>query len=102
MQRRLEGLRLKHRVKNNSIKLYDKQGSVLRVETTLRATQEFKVYRSSEADPKGPKCWRILRRGVADIKRRADLSLRSNLSYRSGLAALGLRRSSPLRGRQSR
>lgn len=89
MQRRLEGLRLKHRVKNNSIKLYDKQGSVLRVETTLRSTRDFKVYRKKEGDPKGQKRWRILRRGVADLKRRADLSHRSNLNYLAGLAALG-------------
>ena len=32
---RPEGLRLKHQANGNSIKLYDKQGSVLRVETTM-------------------------------------------------------------------
>lgn len=89
MRQRLEGLRLKHRVKTNSIKLYDKQGSVLRVETTLRSTRDFKVYRNKEGDPKGQKRWRVLRRGVADLKRRADLSRRSNLNYLAGLAALG-------------
>ena len=29
------GIRVKHRVAGNSIKMYDKQGSVLRVETTI-------------------------------------------------------------------
>ena len=32
---RPEGVRLKHRVGANSVKVYDKQGSVLRVETTI-------------------------------------------------------------------
>jgi len=35
MKRRPEGVRIKHRVGQNSIKMYDKQGSVLRVETTI-------------------------------------------------------------------
>ena len=34
LKHRPEGLRLKHQANGNSIKLYDKQGSVLRVETT--------------------------------------------------------------------
>jgi hypothetical protein len=32
---RSEGVRVKHRLQENSIKMYDKQGSVLRVETTM-------------------------------------------------------------------
>ena len=35
MKRRPEGVRIKHRLGENSIKMYDKQGSVLRVETTI-------------------------------------------------------------------
>ena len=35
VKRRPEGVRIKHRVGENSIKMYDKQGSVLRVETTI-------------------------------------------------------------------
>lgn len=32
---RAEGLRVKHQLKGSSIKVYDKQGSILRVETTI-------------------------------------------------------------------
>src|SRR6266436_3228906 len=46
LQRRLEGIRVKHRVEENSIKMYDKQGSVLRIETTINNPRRFKVYRS--------------------------------------------------------
>ncbi len=35
LKTRPEGVRVKHRVGSNSIKMYDKQGSVLRVETTI-------------------------------------------------------------------
>ena len=45
LQRRLEGIRVKHRVEENSIKMYDKQGSVLRIETTINNPRRFKVWR---------------------------------------------------------
>ena len=48
---RPEGLRIKHFVNGNSLKLYDKQGSVLRVETTINHPEEFKVWRAKENDP---------------------------------------------------
>ena len=82
---RVEGLRIKHRVNKNSIKMYDKQGSVLRVETTINNADEFKVYRPVEGDPQGECDWRRLRRGVADLHRRAQVSQAANERY---LAAL--------------
>ena len=33
-KRRVEGVRVKHTARANSVKMYDKQGSVLRIETT--------------------------------------------------------------------
>lgn len=43
--RRSEGLRVKHWAEENSIKMYDKQGSVLRIETTINHVRRFKVRR---------------------------------------------------------
>src|SRR4029079_4641529 len=57
---RPEGMRLKHAVNGNSVKMYDKQGSVLRVETTINQPGEFKVYRGTEAAPQDQQ-WRKLR-----------------------------------------
>ena len=48
---RPEGVRIKHRVNGNSIKMYDKQGSVLRVEATINEPKDFKVYRPKEGGP---------------------------------------------------
>jgi hypothetical protein len=47
LKRRPEGVRLKHRVGRNSLKLYDKQGSVLRVETTLNDVKPYKSFRAA-------------------------------------------------------
>jgi hypothetical protein len=40
---RPEGMRIKHRVEENSIKMYDKQATVLRIETTINNPRRFKV-----------------------------------------------------------
>lgn len=84
---RPEGVRIKHRLGANSVKLYDKQGSVLRAETTLQDASAFKVFRAKEGDPKGPKAWRQMRRGIADLHRRARVSQACNERYLDALAA---------------
>ena len=85
---RAEGVRVKHWVRGNSIKMYDKAGSVLRVETTIAAPADFKVFRPPHDDPHGPLDWRPLRKGVADLHRRAEVSQRSNGAYFDALAAV--------------
>jgi hypothetical protein len=85
LRRRPEGVRLKHRVNGNSVKMYDKQGSVLRVETTVNDPRQFKAYRGTEAKPH-ERAWRPLRKGVADLHRRAQVSQASNERYLAALA----------------
>jgi hypothetical protein len=87
LKTRPEGIRLKHRVNHNSIKMYDKQGSVLRVETTINDPSDMKVYRPKEGDEQGAKDWRRLRKGVADLHRRAEVSQKANERYLASLAA---------------
>jgi hypothetical protein len=48
----------------------------------------MKVYRASEDDPQGPKSWQKLRKGVADLNRRAQISQASNQRYLESLAAI--------------
>lgn len=92
LRRRPEGVRIKHRANGNSVKAYDKAftgvGSVMRVETTINQAREFRVYRAKEGDPHGPKDWRVLRRGVADLHRRAVVSQQVNERYLQGWANL--------------
>jgi hypothetical protein len=92
MKRRLQGVRVKHRVDQNSVKMYDKahtaSGSVLRVETTVNNEKVFRVYRPNEADPDGKKSWKRMRRGLADLHRRGQVSQQVNERYLDALAAV--------------
>lgn len=86
--KRVEGIRVKHSLNTNSIKMYDKQETILRVETTINRTRGMKVYRTTEDDPNGPKSWQQLRKGVADLNRRAQISQASNNRYLESLAVV--------------
>jgi len=83
---RLEGVRVKHSVAANSVKMYDKAGSVLRVETTIQYPKEFKVLRRAQGDPDSKLTLRPIRKGVIDIKARADASNQVNERYLDALA----------------
>ena len=95
LKRRPEGVRLRHTVNGNSLKMYDKQGRVLRVETTIVNPREFRVYRASELSPNGRNQWLRMRSGVADLWRRAEVSRAANTRYLSALASVNER--TPLR-----
>ena len=76
-----EGIRVKHVSQKNSVKAYDKAGSILRIETTINNVQPFRSYRTLENDPEGELKWRSMRRGVADLHRRAEVSQGANDRY---------------------
>jgi len=57
-------------VDENSIKMYDKQGSVLRVETTINNPRRFKVRRAVTRNGERTAAWIPMRKSVADIRRR--------------------------------
>ncbi len=79
-----EGMRIKHRINRNSVKLYNKAGNVLRVETTLNDMRDLKAMRVQ----KGKKVWMPMRKGVGDMPRRAEVSQKSNERYLEALAAV--------------
>jgi hypothetical protein len=68
--------------------MYDKEGSVLRVETTIVRPRDFRIYRSREGQPKGQKRWRILRKGVCDMYRRGQVCRAANKRYLEALASV--------------
>ena len=67
--------------------MYNK-GSNLRVENTMNNPKAFKVYRTSERDPGGKKEWRVLRKTVADMPRRAEVSRAACERHLEALAAI--------------
>jgi hypothetical protein len=84
LHRRIEGTRVKHSVNRNSVKMYNKAGSVLRVETTLNDMRDIKAPRLIE----DRKVWKPMRKGVADMPRRAEVSDASSRRYLDALAAV--------------
>jgi hypothetical protein len=86
--RRPEGLRVKHRVEENSIKMYDKAGSVLRVEVTLNQPRRFRVYRERMRHGERRRGWGMMRKGIADIPRRVELSRAANARYLDALSVV--------------
>jgi hypothetical protein len=72
--------------------MYDKQGSVLRVETTLNNPQRFRVYRCMRRKGRKVKGWYPLRKGIVDLRRRVELSRGANARYLDALAVVGVPR----------
>jgi hypothetical protein len=89
-RRRSEGVRIKHWVEENSIKMYDKEGSVLRIETTINQTRRFRVRRWTTRKGQRRLGWLPLRQGVADLPRRVEISRAANQRYLQALAMVGL------------
>ncbi len=75
---RTEGVRIKHRVGDNSIKMYDKQGCVLRIETTINDPRMFKVFRETTRKGQTGMGWIPMRKGLADTARRVEVCRAAN------------------------
>jgi len=88
LKRRAEGVRIKHRAGKNMVKMYNKEPTLLRVETTLNDGQGLKVYRTKQDDPEGKRQWLDLRKTVADLPRRAELSQAANDRYLEALSTI--------------
>jgi len=85
----VEGVRIKHRLGENSIKMYDKQGSVLRIETTINNPRPFRALREMIQDGQPCLKWLPMRKGLADIARRVEISRAANRRYLEALAVVG-------------
>jgi len=86
--RRVEGVRVVHRLKSNKLKMYDK-GSVLRIETTINDPKEFRVRRwRTTQSGKRELVWQPLRKGVAWLWRYAEVSRSANSRYLEALAVV--------------
>jgi hypothetical protein len=94
---RPEGVRVKHWLNGNSVKMYDKAPNLLRIETTIGNPKDFAVLRPRREDEGGERhgaaagaqlVWRNLRKGVADLHRRTALSQRANERYLDALAVV--------------
>jgi hypothetical protein len=84
--KRLPGIRIKHRVKQNWIKMYNKAGSVLRLEMVINDPTEFKIRKKVRRNDKNVMEWVDMRKGVAYLFRYREVSLAANGRYLDALA----------------
>lgn len=83
-----DGLRVRHWVGQNSVKVYTEQ-NVLRTETTINNPGMFKVHRHAQGEGGNkPKRYLPLRKGIADIPMRAKISEKINHRMNESLACL--------------
>jgi hypothetical protein len=86
---RVEGTRVKHTLAANRLKMYDKVGSVLRIETVINQPRAFRVRRERRSkEGKGELAWQPLCKGVAWLWRYAEISQTANGRYLEALAAV--------------
>jgi len=90
LRKRVEGTRVKHWIEENSIKMYDKQGSVLRVETTINNVRRFKVRRMTVWSKVRRMRWIPMRFGLVDLARRVQVSRAANERYLQALAVVNV------------
>lgn len=86
--RRTGGSRIKHRVKENWLKMYDKSGLVLRVETVINNPEEFRVRKKVQRKGRSQTEWVAMRKGVAWLFRYREVSLMANSRYLDALAVV--------------
>ena len=90
-----DGLRIRHWVDNNSVKLYNEH-NVLRAEMTMNNPAMFRVWRHPEGQAQSETKKRIsLRKGIADIPLRAQVAGDVNHRFMEQMATL--RSDTPLR-----
>jgi hypothetical protein len=83
-----DGIRLRHWVDKNSVKIYNEQ-NVLRVETTINDPGKFLVFRHKQGQAENePKQRLRMRKGVMDIPLRAAVSQDVNNRFMADLATL--------------
>lgn len=88
LKQRVEGARIKHRAKRNWIKMYDKFGRVLRVETVINQPREFKVRRVAQHRGRRVAYWTPMPKGVAYLDRTERISRAANARYLNALATV--------------
>ena len=88
LKRRAEGVRIRHQAGRNTVKMYNKEPTLLRVETTINDGRGLKVYRRKHNDPDGKPQWLDLRKTVLDLPRRVELSQSANNRYLEAVSTI--------------
>jgi hypothetical protein len=85
---RLPGARVKHRVKDNWLKMYDKFGQILRIETVINQPREFRVRRRRTRNGRQRMVWCPMNKGVANIYQYRRVAHAANERYLAALSVV--------------
>ena len=85
---RLPGLHVKHRMKGNWIKMYDKRGRMLRVETVINNPREFQVRRRCRRHGRQVLAYVPMNKGVSNLYRYLEVGRAANGRYLAALTAV--------------
>lgn len=82
------GARVKHRMKSNWLKMYDKFGQVLRVETVINNPREFKVRRWRKRHGRRQRVWCPMNKGIANLYQYWAAARAANVRYLEALSVV--------------
>jgi hypothetical protein len=85
---RWPGARIKHHMKKNWIKMYDKFGLILRIETVINQPREFKVRRWRERKGERQLVWCPMNKGVANFYQYHAAARAANVRYLEALSVV--------------
>jgi hypothetical protein len=85
---RWPGARIKHRMKNNWLKMYDKFGWVLRIETVINNPREFRVRRLRTREGRREMVWCPMNKGVINLYRYREVASAANRRYLDALSVV--------------
>jgi hypothetical protein len=85
---RWPGARIKHRMKNNWLKMYDKFGQLLRVETVINQPREFKVRRCRQRGGRRQMVWCPMNKGIANFYQYHAVAVAANTRYLEALSGV--------------
>jgi hypothetical protein len=83
---RLQGARVKHRLAGNWIKMYDKAGIILRIETVINQPQQFKVLRRGRRKGRSVLGWFPRAKRVTNLPRYLEIGKAACERYAQALA----------------
>jgi hypothetical protein len=87
---RWPGARVKHRMKNNWLKMYDKFGLILRIETVINQPREFRVRRQCTRYGHQQMAWLPMNKGVSNFYHYHHVAHAANQRYLDALAVVDL------------
>jgi len=87
-RKRWPGARIKHRIQENWLKMYDKFGWVLRVETVINQPRLFRVWRRCWRKGREQRAWCPMRKSVSDLPAYLRVARAANQRYLEALSVV--------------